>query len=250
VKRSYFFLSVLFILLATHPTVLAQEANGRNFVQDDIEKLLPPLQALIDSAISKNPTVKSREMEVKILEHKLKSERVKWSENVGFQTDVRYGTFNNFSTNTAEGQTPNLLATQTSQMNYGVGAYIKMPLFDFLDYKHMIGAAKAEVEKAAHLTEEQKEVIRLLVIKQYQELILKQRLLKISSKFLETTKINMAMAEKEFQNNVIAVGEFTRLSGIYSSAEADFETAKIEFKTSLMVLEEITKTKFNLGSNN
>jgi hypothetical protein len=60
----------------------------------------------------------------------------------------------------------------------------------------------------------------------------------------------MAMAEKEFQNNVIAVGEFTRLSGIYSSAEADFETAKIEFKTSLMVLEEITKTKFNLGSNN
>ena len=249
-KPSFLLLLVLIALLTIHTTGSAQKTPEVNIIQNDIEKLLPPLQSLIDSAIAKNPTVKSREMEVKILEHKLKSDRVKWSENLGFQTDIRYGTFNNFSTNTAEGQTPSLLATQTSQMNYGVGAYIKMPLFDFLDHKHMIGAAKAEVEKAAHLTEEQREVIRLLVIKQYQELILKQRLLKISSKFLETTKINMAMAEKEFQNNVIAVGEYTRLSGIYASAESDFETAKIEFKTSLMVLEEITKTKFNLGSNN
>lgn len=185
-------------------------------------------------------------MEVKVLESKLKSDRVRWSENLGIQTDIRYGTFNNFSTNTQEGQTPSLLATQTSQMNYGVGAYIRMPLFDFLDHKHMIGAAKAEVEKALHLTEEQRDEIRKIVIKQYQELILKQRLLRVRSKYVETTRISMAMAEKDFQNNVITVSELARVSEIYSSSETDYETAKIEFMTAFMILEEITKTKFNL----
>jgi len=246
VKRSYFLLSVLFLLLTTHTTVLAQERNGANFFKDDIALLLPPLQALIDSAIAKNPTLKSREMEVKVLEHKLRSERVKWSENVGFQTDVRYGTFNNFSTNTAEGQTPNLLATQTSQMNYGVGAYIKMPLFDFLDYKHMIGAAKAEVDKALHLTEEQRDVIRQVVIKQYQEVVLKQRLMRISSKYVETARINTVMAEKEFQSGMIKVSELASVSDNYSNAEAEYETAKTEFITAFMILEEITKTRLNL----
>jgi outer membrane protein TolC len=185
-------------------------------------------------------------MEVKVLEHKLRSERVKWSENVGFQTDVRYGTFNNFSTNTAEGQTPNLLATQTSQMNYGVGAYIKMPLFDFLDYKHMIGAAKAEVDKALHLTEEQRDVIRQVVIKQYQEVVLKQRLMRISSKYVETARINTVMAEKEFQSGMIKVSELASVSDNYSNAEAEYETAKTEFITAFMILEEITKTRLNL----
>lgn len=225
---------------------LAQETTDHNFMRDDIEKLLPPLQAIIDSAIAKNPTIKSKEMEVKVLESKLKSDRVRWSENLGIQTDIRYGTFNNFSTNTQEGQTPSLLATQTSQMNYGVGAYIRMPLFDFLDHKHMIGAAKAEVEKAMHLTEEQRDEIRKIVIKQYQELILKQRLLRVRSKYVETTRISMAMAEKDFQNNVITVSELARVSEIYSSSETDYETAKIEFMTAFMILEEITKTKFNL----
>jgi len=239
---------MIFALLALSMASLAQETTELNFMRDDIEKLLPPLQNIIDSAIAKNPTLKSREQEVIILENRLKSDRVRWSENIGIQTDIRYGTFNNFSTNTQEGQTPSLLATQTSQMNYGVGAYLKIPFFDFLDHKNMIGAAKAEVEKAAQLTEEQRDVIRQIVINQYQAVILKQRLLRISSKYIETSRISVIMAEKEFQNGVINVSEYARVSEINSNAELAFETAKIEFMTAFMILEEIAKTKFNLVS--
>lgn len=246
VKHRVFYLPVLLALLTIQMAGLAQETTDLNFMRDDIEKLLPPLKDIIDSALAKNPSIKSKEMELKVLENKLKSDRVRWSENIGIQTDIRYGTFNNFSTNTQEGQTPSLLATQTSQMNYGVGAYLKIPFFDFLDHKNMIGAAKAEVEKAAQLTEEQRDAIRQIVIKQYQEVILKQRLLRISSKYVETTRINIAMAEKEFQNGVINVSEFARVSDILSTSEAEFETAKIEFMTAFMILEEIAKTKFNL----
>ena len=245
-KQTLFFLFVLIFLQAIHTRGLAQETNEFNFIRDDIEKLLPPLQALIDSAITKNPTIKSREMEVLVLENKLRSDRVRWSENVGIQTDIRYGTFNNFSTNTQEGQTPSLLATQTSQMNWGVGAYIKMPLFDFLDHKNMIGAARAEVDKALQLTEEQRDEIRQIVIKQYQEVVLKQRLLRIRSKYVETTRINTAMAEKEFQSGTIKVSELASVTDNHSTAETEYETAKIEFTTAFMILEEITKTKFNL----
>jgi len=246
VKLYQFFLSALFALLTFPNPGLAQESTDLNFMRDDIERVLPPLQSLIDSAIAKNPTLKSREMEVKVLENKLKSDKVRWSENIGIQTDIRYGTFNNFSTNTQEGQTPSLLATQTSQMNYGVGAYIKMPLFDFLDHKNMVGAAKAEFDKALHLTEEQRDEIRQIVIKQYQEVVLKQRLLRIRSKYVETARINTAMAEKEFQSGMLKVSELADVTDSHSTAETAYETAKIEFMTAFMILEEITKTRLSL----
>jgi len=54
------------------------------------------------------------------------------------------------------------------------------------------------------------------------------------------------MSEKEFQNGVIPVGEYARISEIVSKAESDLETAKAEFSTAFMIMEEICGMKFNL----
>jgi outer membrane protein TolC len=215
-------------------------------MKDNIETMLPPLATIIDSAIANNPFVRFREMDIKVNEHKLQTDKIVWTKDLGVQTDIRYGTFNNFSTNTAEGQSPSNLATLSNQLNYGVGAYLKFPIYDFVNRKNQINQSKAEIEKAISMAEVQRNEVRQLVIRQYNDVILKQRLLRNKSKYIETARVNMLMAEKEFQNGVIPLGEYTRISDIASRAESELESAKSDFTTAYMILEELVGIKFKL----
>ncbi len=226
--------------------IIAQDKSEFDLNQPDLIQLLPPLNSLIDSAIKNNPSVHLRDLQVIVNECKLKAERTLWSRNLGIQADVRNGTFNNFSTNTSDGQTPDLLATKSNQTNYGIGAYIKFPIQDILNRRNQIRMAEAEVNQAINMAEQQRTEVRQLVIKQYNDFLLKYKLLKIRLDYLATIKTNAEMTEKEFKNGIIDLVEYSRLSEIATRAESDFETAKTEFVVSYLILEEIVGFKFNL----
>lgn len=213
-------------------------------MKDNIESMLPPMETIIDSAIKNNFYVKFRDQQITVNDSKLKAERSGWTKNLGIQTDVRYGTFDNFSTNTAAGQNPNLFATRSNQLNYGAGAYLKIPIYDIVSRKSQIRLAKAELEQAQSLSQDQRNTVRQTVIKQYNDLIVKHRILKIKSKYAETSKINMAMVEKEFLNGVIPITEYSRQSEAASRTETDYETSLMDFKTAYMLLEEIAGVRF------
>lgn len=237
---------MIYFLLVTRLSGYAQESKSFDLLNDDIESILPPLKTIIDSAITNNPYVKFRDLQIEANRSKLRSDRSLWVKNIGIQSDVRYGTFDNFSTNTAEGQNPSLLATRSNQFNYGVGAYIKFPIYDIVNRKNQIKFSQAELEQAQNMAELQRDELRQTVIKQYNEVILNQRLYKISSKYLETCRISMEMVEKEFLNGVVNITEYSRISDIFSKTQSDYESAKINFRTSFMILEEIVGFKFNL----
>ncbi len=242
----------LLLCLTGYPSKsFSQDSNNYEFTfTENIENLLPPLEILIDSAIANNPNVEFRVLQIKVNEYKLKSDRLQWLRNVGIQTDIRYGTFDNFSTNTAEGQNPSIISTRETQLNYGMGAYVKLPLYDFANRKNQINLSKTEVEQAQSMVEVQRNEIRQLVIRQYNDLVLKQKLLKIKSKYLETSRINMEMVEKEFQNGVVSIGEYSRISDLATRAESDFEISRVDYITGYMILEEIVGFKFNLNESN
>lgn len=233
-------------MLTNHFAGFSQQDKAIDLINDDIVSMLPPLVALIDSAIVNNPNVKFRDLQININKFKLEADRNLWTRNLGIQADGRYGTFNNFSTNTSEGQTPSNYSTLSSQFNYGIGAYIKLPIYDFVNRKNQINMANAEVEQAINMAEFQRNELRQSVIKQYNELIVKHRLLVIKSKYAETSKINMQMVEKEFTNGIISVSEYARISEIFSRTEIDLENSRMEFLTAYMILEEITGIRFNL----
>lgn len=227
---------------------VAQSSKESDLMKIEIESVLAPLGNLIDSAISHNPYVRFRDLQIIVNKCKYNADRSQWLRNVGVQADIRHGTFDNFSTNTSEGQNPSLFATRSSQTNYGVGAYIKFPLYDFVNRKNQMNLSHTELKQAESMAEVQRDEVRQLVIRQYQELILKQKLIRSKSKYFETAKVSMAMAEKEFQNGVIPVGEYSRVSEIVNRADDDFETARINFITSYLILEEIVGIKFNLNN--
>ena len=234
------------MLFTSRFSSIAQEHKIVEMQKDNIESMLPQLAVLIDSAIAHNPGIRSADLQTKVLKYKFDVDKSSWTKNLGLQTDVRYGTFDTFSTNTSAGQNPSTQATQNSQMNYGVGAFVKIPIFDAVSRKYMLKSDRLEIEQTINLAEAQRNDLRQIVIKLYNDFILKYKLFVIKMKYAETIKINMQLAEKEFQNGVMNLDNYTRVCDTYARSEADFESVKMDLKTAYMTLEVVVGMKFNL----
>jgi outer membrane protein TolC len=118
-------------------------------------------------------------------------------------------------------------------------------VFEVVNRKTQIKQAKAEVEAAKSMQEAQVNEIRQLVIRQYQDVLLRQKLLNIKSQNLGSGNVNMEMVEKEFKNGVIPITEYVRLSDMTARIEAEYEMALSEFVLSKKLLEEIVGFTFS-----
>ena len=216
-------------------------------LSDDVTQVLPPLGVLIDSAILHDSYVQFRRLQVEVNKYKLNTARNQWQRNLGIQSDIRYGTFDIFSINESGGQTPATFGTSRSEMKYGYAAYLKFPLYDLTSRKTQKKLAQAEIEQAESMAQNQADETRRKVIQQYNDLVLAQRLLIIKSKYYETSKLNLQMTEKEFVNGVIPITEYSRISEIVTRAEADFETARMNFTNAFMLLEDLVGFRFNIN---
>ena len=222
---------------------LAQSTSRFNAVKDDISTMIPPLSVLIDSAIANNAGLRSSNLQVLINKNSLQLKRNYWTRNFSLQADVRYGNFTNYTSDYA---TNIDISTTRGEFRYGVGGSLKFPINDLLDRRNQIKIAKTEIDHAQSIFEDRQSELRKTVIIHYNDLLLKQRLLKLSAKNMETVKITMQMVEKEFLNGIIPLTEYARVSGIVSGTEAEYENARTDFLTAVMILEEVVGMKFNL----
>jgi outer membrane protein TolC len=209
----------------------------------------PPLKVVMDSVLKRNGMLQFRKNHVGVKESTLASERIFWTRNIGVQVDGRYGTLNNFSSS-ADGVSNTAFSTLSTQYNYSVGMYLKFPVFDMLNRKNQLKLARLEIDEAKNMTKFQEDEIRQTVIRLYQDVILKQKLLLIKSKNLGNGKVNMEMVEKEFRNGVVPIAEYVRITSMTSNFEADYESAKSEFIIAKQLLEDMSGLVFNLTNSN
>lgn len=231
---------IFFILLAC--TALSAAAQQTSYDPIPVTRdsfSLPPLLDLVDSAVKRNASVIYRNLEIKVREANVKTEKTFWTRNMGFQADTRYGTFDNFSSSSTS-QSTTLLTSTNRQFNYGVGLFFKMPLADIINRRNEVKRAETEVEEARQLAASQADAIRQEVIKLYQDVLLRQKLLSLKSAALGTARVNAIMVEKEFRNGIIPVSEYVRITDIVSHTEYDYESEKKEFITAKLLLENLT----------
>jgi len=229
---------------------LAQSNPIENNSIDKIETNIPPLNVIIDSVLKRNGMVRFRKQHVEVQASKLKSEGIYWTRNFGIQADTRYGTFDNTSLTADGGTSGTTLNTNTKQWNYGVGLYLKFPVFDIINRKNQINLAKMELEESKSMVQFQEDEIRQATIKLYQDLILKQKILKIKSESLGNGRVNMQMVEKEFRNGLVPVAEYVRISSMSSNMETDYELAKSDYIVAKQILEDMAGFVFNVTPSN
>lgn len=238
-----------FMLKAQNTDSLQQnnEFSYINPTEEGIEKHLPPLQTLIDSAISNSPLLKYKNSAEIISALNTKSVRKQWSKYIGVISDVKYGLFDNLVIGQDDDGNLNTgLVSTTQQTRYSAGIYLKLPLQELIDRKNKVKMAKEEKKMAEYEYQQEKKELRKLVIQQYNDLLLNQKLLTVKNDFVQDVLIQKQMAEQQFENNEIEISELTRLSSMHSKALSEYETAKADFNNAYMMLQEITGMKFNL----
>ncbi|MBN8566023.1 MAG: TolC family protein, partial [Flavobacteriales bacterium] len=87
--------------------------------------------------------------------------------------------------------------------------------------------------------------LREFVIRHYEDLILKQKILLLRSSNLGNAKVNMEMVEKEFRNGLIPISEYVRISDMTARIATEFEQAKSDYSTSKGLLENLTGIEIN-----
>ena len=244
-------LLLICLLIFVHNSGKAQQKKNFNPLTDDITQMVPPMSALLDSAFAHDPALKFSELQYQIDKGMLRTNKAQWTQDIGMQANIGYGTFdylyNNNIGSTIGTQSQQQTITQTqNQSQYGVGGFIRLPLYDLVNRKNQIRIAKDVMQQAATLAETRKNEIRELIIKQYNDMIVKQRLLKIKSEYLETSRINTQMAEKGFVKGTISLDDYARVSDIGTRTESDFESAKMDFINSYMIMEVMTGVNFNI----
>lgn len=226
--------------------VNAQISDSTVFPKEGIEAVLPPLSVLIDSALNHNAYVQFRDLDIIVERCKLKASRIEWTRNLGLQANYGYGNLYYYSTVSTGGIEPPASVSNRSEIKYSGAVYLSMPFYTIANRRNQIRLSKAEYEQAQWMSQHQRNETRQMIIRQYNDVILKHRVFKIKSEFWETSRINMQMVEKEFLNGVIPLAEYSRLSDATSRSQTDYETSRIEFVTSFMILEEMVGYKLNL----
>ena len=216
-----------------------QDSRADLYSPEPIKLLVPKLEILIDSALARNGMLGYRKNEIEVKKSNLKAKKRNWTRNFGLQGDTRYGTFDNFSNNTS-GSTSFTLASTNTQTNYGVGFYLKIPVFDIFNRKSDIKQAKTEISQAENLVKFQEDEIKETVIRYYEDLLLKENLLEIQAINLSDARVNKEMAKKEFTNGQLELYEYIRISDITAGVSTEYEKAKSNLMLAKKLLENLT----------
>lgn len=235
-NKIYIVLSIFGFFLSWNAS--AQSENAQNKL-NDFDLLLPPVEELVDSAMARNGMLSYRKLDIKVRETDLKTKKRLWSQNMGLRGDLRYGTFNNFIS-TDDGASNTAFSTLSQQINYGIGLYIQLPIFDVWNRRNEAKRAKVQIKQAQSLVTDQELIIREEVIRQYEDVQLKYELLKIQAVNFGNARVNMEMVDKEFRNGQLPVYEYVRLSDITARIQSEYEKAKTDYHLSKKVLENTT----------
>jgi hypothetical protein len=226
---------------------------------EDIEEKLPPLDALLDSAVAYSPMVKYQEYKADYYRYEVKSAKIAWTEHFGFQSEINYGHwyFDDFN----EGYDSQLSKfvdrndprtswpfyyLESHRMNFSFGLYVRFPLQAITDRRNNINKQKKWVEIELTQRDIEKMKVRENVITMYNQLLQNQKMLRRSQQYQEWTSLQMMTAERQLLDGEISIAEFTRLKEIETRGMLEHEKHVHDFITAYDLLQERTGMKFNL----
>lgn len=210
----------------------------------DIADRLPPIAELQIEALVNSPLMKLYDAEVEIGKLQITEERREWMRNLGFEGGAKYGRFDNLMLREDYG-VYGINTTKTEQTYYHLGAFLKIPLSSIVDRSN-VRIAKAEADKLKYQKQASTQELRQLVIIQYNKIIKEHRSLIIKNNAVESYRVQMLRAEKDFSNGKITIADYARLNDMLSKTVLALEDSKLDYVTAFQILEEIVGVKIKL----
>lgn len=187
---------------------------------------LPPIEAVLDAVHLESPSLRYAAATVAKNEAQLGRTRRAWTDNLGINLGTTAGSYGNA-----------LVDELSVGTNVSVG--VRFSLYDFVGRPHEARQAEAELAQAIARRAEADEELDLVVIGLYRKTELAYRLVEVRSGGMESARTHLAMAEAEFVQGDVAVGELARVDQIAAEARAAFETARTDYLTAYEQLDRL-----------
>lgn len=207
-------------------------------------KTLPPLGALLDSAVNHDPNVNRQDYKIKETTFQQKETKQEWLKYFRLYANSNYGIYDNF-VSANDGSIVASTITTGSAFRYSVGLSIGgAPLYEFFHNKTKIKILEMRKMQAVENKKEFERNIRLEVINQYNTLLSDYQLLKVRNANMLSNYTQMTLVEQQFLNGQTSLGELARFREIYYKSRVAYEKKKFEFINSYMILQELVGFKF------
>ena len=221
----------------------AQEEPKDTLLDGDIMDFLPPLPIIIDSALANSPEVGYFESLLESSEYDVSLEKKSWSNDIRFQAGYTW-TYGNQVV--IQG-----VSTGGNDINegYNYGVAVSIPLSSWYSRSDRInraealrGSQQAKINEAAVKVREQ-------VIETYNELLLMQRLLKISAEAKESSRLILQMAEERFKDGESSLEELASATDYNARYAMEYEQTRTAFSNAYARLERLAGVSFSKMKN-
>jgi len=207
----------------------------------DLQEQLIPLDSIITLAVKHSSSVKFQADLIDIAQAQLNSNKNLWTNNiVGF---VNYSGGNQ-SIVTADNTTPGVVNSSNVTNGLRVGVQINLPLSELMTRKARMASFKYTITSTIDKKDEAIQELKQVVIQLYYTLIYNSNLLSIRSEAKASAINQYSIAEKQFKDGAIDIGELSRLKTIEVNARADYEEVRREFATAYYQMEPLVGVPF------
>jgi outer membrane protein TolC len=228
-------------LLALGQTTPKRDENWQEKFFKSSEVVLP---ILIDAAIKYSAHVENLDItkQIVIANQKLEKKRILNGLSVG--SSYSYGSTYNVVSGTGTvpigGGNPFNLPTQSL---YNVGVQGGVSLYTLLGRRYELQKQTLALKQADANRKIGEREVRQAVINLYQQITLARAEQEISQETYQTASVRFKLAEKQFASRDIEVNDMFAVQEFYSRARVARETARINYETSFLLMEELIGMK-------
>tara|TARA_R110002072_G_scaffold97726_2_gene214843 strand:- start:714 stop:1454 length:741 start_codon:yes stop_codon:yes gene_type:complete len=220
------------------------QSDNDSLATTDIMDFLPPLSVIIDSALANSPEVGYFESIMESTEYDVSLEKKSWANDIRFQGGYNW-TYGNQLLLPGVGT-----GEATSNEGYNYGVVISIPLSTWYTRSDRVKRAEALRGGQQAKVDQASVKIREEVITTYNQLLLMQRLLKISSESKESSELILEEAEKKFKDGEIGLEELVGAADYRTRSAMEYEQNRTAFNNAYTALERLAGVPFSKMKKN
>lgn len=194
------------------------------------------LPILTAAAIKHSPQLKSLDVQKSINQQDIKLAKKSILAGIGAVGTYTYG--NQGSIGAYDPNNTGGFNTSTSG-RYSAGVSMALPLLSVIGRGSTIKKEELNYQRTELTRQGQELQMRQQVIQSYQNVVLAKKLLTLQQEGYVTVQTTFRLAEKQFRQGQLSLPEFTESTNMLSQAAMAQETARSQYETSFMLLEEL-----------
>lgn len=207
---------------------------------EDFARMLPPLQALIDSALIHSPVIKLADNDITLNKYGLKQANRTWMDWIYLQGDLRYGSEYLLTNTDVIIDVPK---ENNNQIRYSGGLTMRLPISEIFDRKVPSQMAKINIEKAENQKEILENDITQMVITAYYDLLSQHKSFTLQTELLASATMAFEQAKIDYGSNKIELTDYLKISESFFTARNAHELQKNNYNKALLLTEKLIGIK-------